>query len=232
MRKKLIYLPILVVLVGLFSLNSCIDINRKIKVNADGSGNEVQTFKIDRMFYDLIFSMVQGFDSSKAKTVKDSLYNHDDMLKTIRENLSKKEGIEIVSLTGVTNSDSSSTYTFDYNFNSVEKIGYATNISPKELSGEEKSKSKVEWKDNGSTIYFSLLYTPDSSKDTTDNDNNKAFSFIFANKNVNFEIEFPYVIESSNAINVSGNKALWTFPISDMMLDKSKILFLEATLKK
>lgn len=232
MRKKLFYLPLLFLAVSLFTLSSCLDINRKIKVNPDGSGNEVQTFKIDKMFYDLIFGLVQGLDSGKAKTVKDSLYNHEDMLKTIRENLGKKEGIEIVSLTGVTNEDSSSTYIFDYNFNSVEKIGYATNISPKELSGVEKNKSQVVWKDEGSTIYFSLLYTPDSNKDTTENENNKAFSFIFANKNVNFDIEFPYEIESSNAMNISGNKAVWTFPISDMMLEKDKRLFLEATLKK
>jgi hypothetical protein len=232
MRKKLFYLPLLFIAVSLFTLSSCLDINRKIKVNPDGSGNEVQTFKIDKMFYDLIFGLVSGLDSSKAKNVKDSLYNHDDMLKTIRENLSKKEGIEIVSLTGVTNSDSSSTYTFDYNFNYIDKIGYATNISPKELSGEEKSKSQIVWKDNGNSIYFSLLYTPDSGKEPTESDNNRAFSYLFAGKNVSFEIEFPYEIESSNALNVSGKKCIWTFPISDMMLEKDKKLFLEATLKK
>jgi hypothetical protein len=154
------------------------------------------------------------------------------MLKTIRENLSKKEGIEIVSLTGVTNSDSSSTYTFDYNFNNVDKIGYATNISPKEISGEEKSKSQVVWKDNGNTIYFSLLYTPDNDKETSESENNKAFSSIFAGKNVSFDIDFPYEIESSNAIKISGKNGVWAFPISDMMLEKDKKLFLEATLKK
>ena len=176
-----------------------------------GSGTETQTFNIDRTFYVLIFSMVNSMDSTKSKGIRDSLYNHEDMLGKIRENLSKQEGIEIIDLTGKTNADSSTTYNFTYKFTNVNKIGYATNISPKELSGEEKSTSEVVWRENGNKINFSLLYKPNNENDNSNEENNKAFAFLFANKNISFEIEFPYEIETSNGKSFSGKTGTWVF---------------------
>ena len=232
MKKTRFYILTAVALISMMSLSSCLSIDRKIKINADGSGIETQTFNIDRTFYDLIYTMVQTLDSTRAGSVKDSLYNHEEMLKPIRTNLSSKEGIELISLTGETNKDSSVTYMFEYKFNEVAKIGYATNISAKDISSEKENKSEIVWQDNGNTINFSLLYKPDPGDDINQEENNKAFSFLFANKNVNFEIEFPYEIESSNAINVTGKKGVWSFPVSELMLDKTKKLYLEAVLKK
>lgn len=232
MKNSRFYVITAFVLISMMTLSSCLSIDRKIKINADGSGTEVQTFNIDRTFYDLIFTMVQTLDSTRAGSVKDSLYNHEEMLKPIRTNLSSKEGIELVSLTGETNKDSSVTYKFAYKFNEVAKIGYATNISAKDISSEKENKSEIVWQDNGNTINFSLLYKPDPGDDINQEENTKAFSFLFANKNVNFEIEFPYEIQSSNAINSTGNKGVWTFPVSELMLDKTKKLYIEAVLKK
>lgn len=232
MKKVFNILPFLLIAISLITLSSCIDIDRKIKINADGSGSETQTFNIDRTFYDLIFSMVNSMDSVKSKGIKDSLYNHEDMLGKIRENLSKQEGIEITELTGTTNADSSTTYKFNYKFNSIDKIGYATNISPKELSGEEKNKSEVTWKDNGDKIKFSLLYKPSTENENSNDDNNKAFAFLFANKNIKFEIDFPYNIESSNGQSFNGKTGSWSFPLVDLMNNKDKKIFLEVTLVK
>ncbi len=223
--------PLLIIAIGLISLSSCIDIDRKIKINADGSGIETQTFNIDRTFYDLLFTMVNSLDSTKSKGVKDSLYNHEDMLGKIRENLSKQDGVEIVEMNGFTNEDSSTTYKFTYKFTAVEKIGYVTNISPQELSGEEKSTSEVVWKDNGNTINFSLLYKPKEEENSNES-NNQAFSFMFANKNISFEIEFPYDIETSNGKSFNGKTGTWVFPLSELMKDKANKLYLDATLKK
>ncbi|MFA7362020.1 MAG: hypothetical protein WC139_13390 [Candidatus Kapaibacterium sp.] len=232
MKNLKFYLPVSFAIISMLMLSSCLNIDRKIKINADGSGTESQTFNIDRTFYDLIYTMVQALDSTRAISVKDSLYNHDEMLKPIRTNLSSKEGIELISLTGLTNEDSSATYKFEYNFDNVAKIGYATNISAKDVSAEKENKSEIVWNDNGNTVNFSLLYKPDPGDDINQEENTKAFSFLFANKNVNFEIEFPYEIESSNAINVTGNKGVWTFPVSELMLDKTKKLYIEAVLRK
>lgn len=232
MKKFFNILPIVLIAISLFTLCSCIDIDRKIKINADGSGSEAQTFNIDRTFYDLIFSMVNSVDSVKSRSIKDSLYNHDDMLGKIRENLSKQEGIEITELTGTTNTDSSTTYRFNYNFNSIEKIGYATNISPKELSGEEQNKSEVKWKDDGYKIQFSLLYRPNKENENSNDENNRAFAFLFANKNIKFEIEFPYTIEKSNGQSFSGKTGNWTFPMVDLMNNKDQKIYLEVTLVK
>ena len=231
-RKLISVLPIALITMFLLTLSSCVDIDRKIKINADGSGSETQTFNIDRTFYDLIFSMVNSMDSVKSKGIKDSLYNHEEMLGKIRENLSKQEGIEITELTGTTNADSSTTYKFNYRFNKIEKIGYATNISPKELSGEEQNKSEVTWKDNGDRINFTLLYKPNNEGENSNDENNKAFAFLFANKNVKFEIEFPYNIESSNGQSFNGKTGNWTFPLVDLMNNKDKKIFLEVTLTK
>lgn len=232
MKISRFFVLTLIGIISMLTLSSCLNIDRKIKINRNGTGTEVQTFDIDRRFYELLITMVQSLDSTKAKSVRDSLYNHETMLIPIRENLGSKEGIQLISLTGVTNEDSSVTYRFEYNFDEVSRIGYATNISAKEMSGEQQSKSEIVWKDNGNTINFSLLYKPDPGDDVNQEDNMKAFSFLFANKNVNFEIEFPYEIESSNAINTSGTKGVWSFPVSDLMLDKTKRLYLEAVLRK
>ncbi len=232
MKNLRFYVLAVTVLISMMTLSSCLNIDRKIKINSNGTGTEVQTFDIDRRFYELLFTMVQSLDSAKAKSVRDSLYNHETMLIPIRENLGSKEGIQLISLTGVTNEDSSVTYRFEYNFDDVSKLGYATNISAKEMSGEQQSKSEIIWKENENTINFSLLYKPDPGDDVNQEDNMKAFSFLFANKNVNFEIEFPYAIESSNAINTSGTKGVWSFPVSELMLDKTKKLYLEAVLRK
>ena len=232
MKNSRFYILTLIAILSMITLSSCLNIDRKIKINSNGTGTEVQTFDIDRRFYELLITMVQSLDSTKAKSVRDSLYNHETMLIPIRENLGSKEGIQLISLTGVTNEDSSVTYRFEYNFDDVSKLGYATNISAKEMSGEQQSKSEIIWKENENTINFSLLYKPDPGEDVNQEDNMKAFSFLFANKNVNFEIEFPYAIESSNAINTSGTKGVWSFPVSELMLDKTKKLFLEAVLRK
>jgi hypothetical protein len=216
----------------MITLSSCVDIDRKIKINADGSGTETQNFSIDKTFYDLIFSMVNSLDSTKSKGVKDSLYNHEDMLSKIRENMSKQDGVEIVNLTGTTNADSSTTYNFTYNFKTIDKLGYATNISPNELSGEEQNKSVVIWKDDGSKVNFSLLYKPNTDNDNSNAENNKAFAYLFANKNIKFEIEFPYEIATCNAKSFSGKTANWVFPLVDLMKDKDSKLYLEATFNK
>lgn len=232
MKKLVFRLPLLIIVLCFVSLSSCIDVDRKIKVNADGSGSETQTFNIDRTFYDLVFAMVNSMDSTKSKGVRDSLYNHEDMLGKIRENLSKQEGVEIVDLNGTTNADSSTTYKFTYNFTKIEKIGYATNISPKELSGDEKNKSEVTWIDNGDKINFSLLYKPNNDNEESNEENNKAFAFLFANKNIKFEIEFPYDIEKSNGQSFNGKTGNWVFPLTELMKNKDQKLFLEVTLKK
>jgi hypothetical protein len=232
MRKLTTKLTLFLIVISLISLSSCIDIDRKIKINADGSGQETQTFNIDRMFYDLMFNMVNSMDSTQSKGVKDSLYNHEDMLSQIRDGFGKQEGVEIVDLSGTTNADSSSTYKFTYKFSKVEKIGFATNVSPEELSGKEKSTSEVIWKDNGNNINFSLLYKPKDGNNMSNETNNQSFAFLFANKNIKFEIEFPYNIEKSNSISFSGKTGRWVFPLSELMLNKDQKLYLEATLVK
>ena len=232
MKKLFSKLPLAVIAVILFTLSSCIDIDRKIKINADGSGTETQTFNIDRTFYDLIFSMVSSMDSTKSKSIKDSLYNHEDMLGKIRQNLSKQEGIEITELIGTTNADSSATYRFSYLFNSIDKIGYATNISPKELSGEEKNKSEVVWKDSGDRVKFSLLYKPNTESESSNDDNNKALAYLFANKYIKFDIEFPYNIEKSNGQSFDGKTGKWSFPLVELMNNKDQRIYLEVILVK
>ena len=146
--------------------------------------------------------------------------------------MSKQDGVEIVNLTGTTNADSSTTYNFTYNFKTIDKLGYATNISPNELSGEEQNKSVVIWKDDGNKVNFSLLYKPNNDTDNSNAENNKAFAYLFANKNIKFEIEFPYEIETCNAKSFSGKTGKWVFPLVDLMKDKDSKLFMEATFSK
>jgi len=85
------------------------------------------------------------------------------------------------------------------------------------------------WNDKGNKIIFTFKYTP-VTKDEDAENMNQGMEFMFANKNMTFDIEFPFEIETTNALSYSGKKAKWILPLQELYSKKN--ILLEATLKK
>jgi hypothetical protein len=228
MKLKLV-VPVFAILVISLLSGGCLDVNRKISIKPDGSGLEVQQIKIDRSFYDMIIMMVAAMDTTKSLTIKDSLYDHQEMISKIEKNLSGRDGIVLKKVDGRTEPDSSNVYTLEYSFDNVKRLSYTTNVNPDDqLSSGSRTESK--WADNGNEILFSFIYI--SEKDSSMNDDQKlGLEQLFMNKNMTFDIDFPYDVVSSNATSVNGRNAKWVFPIYDIYMNSAK-LNLEAKLKK
>lgn len=224
------FFSILLLILSMTFLSSCIDIKRNIKINADGSGNEKQEINVDKMFYQMIIGLTSAFDSTKALSIRDSLYNHTDILEGARANLENNKGLKVISLNGVTNSDSSSTYYLDYNFDKVEKIGFTTSINPDKIGQTPENTPEVVWNDKGNKIIFTFKYTPATNDKDSDN-MNQGLEYMFANKNMTFDIEFPFEIETTNALSYSGKTAKWVLSLQELYSQKD-IFLMEATLKK
>ncbi len=212
--------------VMLMQLSSCIEIERNIKINSDGSGTESQKISIDRSFYDMMIMLVSSLDTAKGKSIRDSLYNHEDFVKKIRSDFENSKETELKRLEGMTNADSSTTYFIDYAFNKIEALGKMTNTNPDGLGGD--SKADIKWEDKGREVLFSLIYKP---QDSGDNSSGKEMSYMFEGKQMRVNIEFPYEILSTNAAKYSGKKAEWIIGMKNLAEDPS-LLFLEARLKK
>jgi hypothetical protein len=228
MKLKLV-VPVFAILVISLLSGGCLDVNRKITIKPDGSGMEVQQIKIDRSFYDMIIMMVAAMDTTKSLTIRDSLYDHQEMISKIEKNLSGRDGIVLKKVDGRTEPDSSNVYTLEYSFDNVKRLSYTTNVNPDDqLSSGSRTESK--WADNGNEILFSFIYI--SEKDSSMNDNQKlGLEQLFKGKNMTFDIDFPYDVVSSNATSVNGRNAKWVFPIYDIYMNSAK-LNLEAKLKK
>jgi|GEM_PF-3476838 len=228
MKHKFLIPFLAIFLISLIS-GGCLDVNRKITIKPDGSGTELQQITIDRTFYEMIIMMVSAMDSTKSVTIRDSLYDHQEMIGKIQNNLSGREGIVLKKVDGRTEPDSSNVYTLEYSFDNVSRLSYTTNVNPdNQLSSGSRTESK--WTDNGNEVLFSFIYI--SEADSSMNDQQKfGLEELFKGKNMIFDIEFPYDIVSSNAGSVSGRNAKWVFPVYDIYMNSAK-LKLEAKLKK
>jgi len=212
-------------------LNSCINTERNIKINKDGSGTENQTLDLSKEFYDIMIAMASAFDSTKTDSIRDSLYSDPDFIRNAENKIGGKDGLTLNSVTAVTNPDSSRTFRLSYNFDKVEKIATAMNINNSD--DDKKSKSDISYKESGDKVnfYYKYFSSVDTSLQKMSDQQKKEFSSLFEGKALIFNIDFPYDIESSNATGVNGRTATWRFPIDKFYLEKSEFE-LKAILKK
>lgn len=212
-------------------LNSCINTERNIKINKDGSGTENQTLDLSKEFYDIMIAMASAFDSTKTDSIRDSLYSDPDFIRNAENKIGGKDGLTLNSVTAVTNPDSSRTFKLSYNFDKVEKIATAMNINNSD--DDKKSKSDISYKESGDKVnfYYKYFSSVDTALQKMSDQQKKEFSSLFEGKALIFNIDFPYDIESSNATGVNGRTATWRFPIDKFYLEKSEFE-LKAILKK
>ncbi|MFZ1323172.1 MAG: hypothetical protein WAT71_16565 [Ignavibacteria bacterium] len=235
MRKSnLLYtLFILILFSSVFS--SCISISRNIKVNSDGTGSEILKLTFKKEFYDLMASMTSLMDSTRRQGFLDSLYSDDVFENKTVEKYDSIQGIKIIDLSTVMNNDSSKTFTIDYEFDDITKIGSSLNYINE---NDDKYKTDVTFKEDNGKVTFHYLYEmkdDDLTESFDDNDSlaqkmKLSMAKMFEGGDFDFEVELPYEVISTNANEQDGRKLKWNFSMSDVFT-KDKIS-LEAEMQK
>lgn len=225
----------LLILAMCFSLSSCIGVDRNIKLNKDGSGEETMKITFMKEFYGLMSSMSAMMDSSRQISFLDSLYNDQIFIDKTRESYDSIQGVKIIDIFSSKNDDSSSTFVIKYNFDNLDVLGSSLQKTLEdEKDNNEEIPTTVTMKPEGDNIVFNYLYD-NPEKDITDTDSTEiemknSMVKIFENGYINFEIEFPYEVISSNSTSGSGNVLKWNYPMTDIFMTSK--LDLEAVMKK
>ncbi len=219
--KKLISAIVFILLS--ISLYSCLSIDRDIKINRDGSGQEVLKITFLKEFYSMISSMSSLMDSSRREGFLDSLYDDKIFLDKTRSSYDTIAGIKIIELFAAKNTDSSNSFTIKYDFDSIQKIGQSLG----QLNdSNDKSRTVVRLDPDGSDIKFLYLYEQSASAELPANDSlseemRKGMAEMFGSGKINIRIEFPYEVISSNATSNEGNTLTWNYPISEIFMTSS-----------
>lgn len=234
-NKTYIYLYGILLICVSFYFTSCINIERNIKINPDGSGYEVVNFIYQKEFFQSLIALVSAFDSNRVQSYTDSLYNDDIFLKDMKIDVNdKKEGIKINSVKSRTNPDSSKTVTIDYNFDNINLISESLAKEKSDIGG--KGKTEVIWKEKNGRKYFAYIYKnikKDSNQNTDSSNvsNMMNLSSFFKDNKLYFNIEFPHEIISSNANFTEGKKLRWEIALDKLVSSDSTGFKLEAEMK-
>jgi hypothetical protein len=206
------------------------DIERKIKINPDGSGKEILTMTIGKEFFDVFISTASLMNSSKAKTFIDSLYSDDIYKSQFRKTLNSIEGLHLINVDSRTNPDSSKTIETEYSFEDIKYIGNKLNYSYvyQNKTDDSDLTADISFKDEGNKVIF--IYDVKPSK-TKYNSYKELAAPFFKNNKVIYNIDFPYDISSSNATYKNGRNLIWEFDTGDLISNANGFR-LEAIMKK
>ncbi|MBK8550104.1 MAG: hypothetical protein IPL53_03220 [Ignavibacteria bacterium] len=215
------------------SLNSCLSVDRKIKLNRDGSGEEVLTVTFMQEFYSLMSSMTSLMDSTRRDSFLDSLYSDEIFINKTKGKYDSIPGITVNEIYSKKNYDSSQSFIISYSFDSLSKIGSLLEKTV-ESDDEIKSPAVVTMINEGDLVKFNYIYEQTAEEPISDNDSLNAqmkagIAEMFGSGFVNFEIEFPYEVVSSNATSANGNILTWNLPMTEVFMTSS--MKLEATMK-
>lgn len=229
---KKIYPVIFILAIVLITLifSSCISIERVIKINKNGSGNEELTIQYGKDFFDLLITSLQEFDSTKGKAIADSIYKKDFFSDKIKGNFKGKPGIKLNDVFVNINSDSSLFLKINYNFDSLKKLDGSLQSIIDENESMTEGKTSIIFDKNSDKIIFRYKYESDNSADTNRSLRN-AFASFFKDQKIIYTITFPFKIVKSNATRTNGQTLTWEYDLEKLML--SGINFdLEAEMKK
>ena len=227
-------LIVLTILLLCTSMNSCISIDRNIKINKDGSGEEIMKISFMKEFYTMMSSMASIMDSSRQQQFLDSLYSDEIFMNKARSGYDSIPGLKISDIYSERNPDSSNSFVIKYSFDSISKIGSSLEKTIEE-DNRKNSPAVVTLNKEGEEIVFSYIFEQPSGEDIPENDSTMeemklGMAKMFGNGYINFEIEFPYEIISSNATSSDNRTLKWNYPISDVFM--SSKMKLEARMKE
>lgn len=214
--------------------SSCISIDRKIKLNKDGSGEEIMKISFMKEFYTMMSSMASVMDSARQKEFLDSLYSDEIFMDKTKSGYDSIPGLHIEDIYSQRNPDSSNSFVIKYSFDSISRIGSSIDKTFDENS-KKKNSALVTFNKEGDEIVFNYLYEQPSGEDIAESDSlmdemKLGMAKMFGNGYINIEIEFPYEIISSNATSAENRTLTWNYPISDVFMNSRIKLF--ATMKQ
>ncbi len=226
---------VIILLLLCASLNSCLSIDRKIKLNKDGSGEETMTISFMKEFYSMMSSMASIMDSARKEAFLDSLYSDDIFMNKTRSSYDSIPGIRISDIYSKRNPDSSNSFVIKYSFDSISSLGTSLDKAIKEDNDSKISPATVTLKREGDELVFLYLYEQPVSDEMPENDSlaqqmKSGMSEMFGSGFINFEIEFPYDVVSSNSTSADQRTLKWNFPMPEVFL-QSKMM-LEARMKE
>lgn len=229
MLKK-IFTSLLAITFPLFLISGCIEVQRDIVINYDGSGSEVMTMNFDKLFFDLVIGLVEQFDSTRSSNIRDTLYNDELFTLDTRKSIQERDGIKLLSLNSVTNPDSSKSIRVSYEFDNVKQLSEPVDSKAYETSSYE---YEIDWLEDESQIQFRYVITPKPKTDENQSSeaNDALVEEALNNKFIVFNIDLPYTIISDNSDFSNGNKLTWKIPMEKMYLQKEQVI-LEAVLAK
>lgn len=229
MLKK-IFTFLLAFSIPLFFASGCIEVQRDIVINYDGSGSEVMTMNFDKLFFDLVIGLVEQFDTTGTKNIRDTLYNDDLFTLDTRNSVQDREGIKLININSVTNPDSSKSMFVSYEFDNVKRLANPVESQALETSSYD---YEIDWIEDDTQIQFRYVIIPKLKTDENQNsnENKEILEQALVNKFVVFNIDLPYTIISDNSDSSIGNKLTWKIPMSEMNNLEEKVT-LEAVLAK
>lgn len=229
-QKQLIPIYLLILLTFVFS--SCISVERTIKLNRDGSGEEVLKMIYQKEFYNMLGTFTMMFDSSGSQSnLMDSMYNATSELSKLRGSFESTEGLKLIESYSKIQPDSSNLVYVNYTFDSVYKIGESMN---KVSDDFEDQPAKITYGSEDGNMVFRYLYeSPDTgsdpSADSLKTQMMSGMASMFQNGKFRFELNSPYDVVSSNATFQDGRNLVWDLPLSEIIT--SNKLLIEAVLK-
>jgi hypothetical protein len=226
---------VIILLLLCASLNSCLSVDRKIKLNKDGSGEETMTISFMKEFYSMMSSMASIMDSARKEAFLDSLYSDDIFMNKTKSGYDSIPGIKISDIYSKRNPDSSNSFVIKYSFDSISSLGTSLDKAINEDNDSKISPATVTLTKEGDELVFDYIYEQPASEEMPENDSlasqmKSGMSEMFGNGFINFEIEFPYEIVSSNATSADQRTLKWYFPMSEVFLQSK--MKLEARMKE
>jgi hypothetical protein len=142
-------------------------------------------------------------------------------------------GVKVLDMHSEKNADSSNSFIIKYSFDEISILGSALDKAVDD-GGEEKNPAIVTMNKQGDEIVFNYLYEQKGPEGLPETDSlteqmKSGVAEMFGNGFVNFEIEFPYEVISSNATSSDGNTLKWFYPMSEVFLQSK--MSLEAVMK-
>ena len=235
-----IYIRAFLFLLAALTLSSCIDMQRKIRLNSDGSGSEKILITLNKnsiLAMQFALSKLDVDSVSIDEDIKEiqEMFKDTMYLAEIRKsfgNFAVKDSLKLISVKEKSSTDSTKSFEIYYSFSSVKNlIGDKLTMMPDdEIPVEtEKKISPIDFivKDNyfefsyklGKNSEVDTLKQYDSLKILSD----KIMETVFGKSTISFEVITENKIISSNADSWKGKNALWNILMIDYMR-KQRIL--------
>ncbi|MBN1696902.1 MAG: hypothetical protein JW881_05265 [Spirochaetales bacterium] len=208
MKKSII---IVIVIMTAFFLASCLGVESRIKLNADGSGHIFFSYRISQMLLNMGKEAEGEGEESSAEGGSDM------PLPITKEDFEEQvEGIEGLRVVNVTQEENEKDLIInaELEFDNVEKLN----------DSETFSEWTISYKKEGGTYIYKQLITEGSEEDV-DEESIAMIESMFAGYELAFSVETPKPIKEHNIGELSADKKTCTYriPISNMMSVKDRL---------